>query len=287
VTETLRLLAILAHPDDESLGFGGLLAKCAAEGVETALVTATHGQAGRFRGVREGEGPEHPGREALAAIRERELRAAAAVLGIRRLTLLGYPDGALDGVLPEEAILRIASEIRAFRPHIAVTFGPDGAYGHPDHIAISQFALAAIVAAADPGHDDPIARMESKLAGVDLKTRTHAVSKFYYLVGTEDSMAAYQAAFKKLTSNVDGVERQAQWWPEWEITTVIDTSEVWPIVWKAVSCHDSQIASYQRLRELSPEHHAALWGRQHYYRVFSTVNGGRRRETDLFEGLRP
>ena len=100
-------------------------------------------------------------------------------------------------------------------------------------------------------------------------------------------MAAYQAAFKKLTSLVDGVERQVHPWPEWAVTTVVDTRDSWETVWKAVTCHDSQIAAYQTLRELAPEHHAALWGRQHFYRVFSTVNGGRRRETDRFEGLRP
>ena len=75
-TGPLRLLAVLAHPDDESLGVGGVLAKYAAEGVETAVLTATHGQAGRFRGVKEGEG-EHPGRDALARIREEELRGVA------------------------------------------------------------------------------------------------------------------------------------------------------------------------------------------------------------------
>jgi len=286
VTPTLGLLAILAHPDDESLGFGGILAKYAAEGIGTALVTATLGQAGRYHGVREGEGPGHPGREALTRIREAELRAATAVLGIRDVTLLRYQDGALDQVDPVEATLKIAREIRRLRPQIVVTFAPDGVYGHPDHIAISQFAASAVVAAADPGHDARIARAASS-AGAPTAFPAHAVSKFYYMVSTEDSIAAYQAAFKKLTSTVDGVERQAQGWPDWEVTTIVDTRDHWPTVWKAAACHDSQIASYQRLRELSPEHHEALWGRQHFYRVFSTVNGGRRRETDLFEGLRP
>ena len=75
-------------------------------------------------------------------------------------------------------------------------------------------------------------------------------------------------------------------WPDWAITTVIDTRDVWPTVWRAVSCHESQMAAYEQLKDLSPEHHEALWGRQSFYRVFSTVNGGRARETDLFEGIR-
>lgn len=275
MSEPLRLLAILAHPDDESLGVGGILATYAAEGIETFVLTATRGQAGRYRGVREGEGPEHPGRAALARQREAELRAAAAVLGVRELTLLDYEDGALDQVAPVAAVRRIAREIRRIRPQVVVTFAPDGGYGHPDHIAISQFAAAAIVAAADPRHDAGIPPVP------------HAVSKFYYMAWPAGPWAAYQEAFKKLTCHVDGVERQAEPWPDWAITTVIDTSAEWPTVWKAVTCHESQVAGYQRLRELSPEHHQALWGKQYFYRVFSTVNGGRRRETDLFEGLRP
>ena len=59
----------------------------------------------------------------------------------------------------------------------------------------------------------------------------------------------------------------------------------WPTVWRAVSCHESQVAAYERLKDLSPEHHEALWGSQSFYRAFSTVNGGRARETDLFEGI--
>lgn len=87
-------------------------------------------------------------------------------------------------------------------------------------------------------------------------------------------------------SRVDGVERRATPWPDWAITTTLDTSACWPTVWRAVQCHGSQIGAYEVLRTLAPDDHAALWGRQSYYRVFSTVSGGRARETDLFEGLR-
>ena len=270
----LRLMAIVAHPDDESLGLGGVIAKYASEGVEVSLVTATRGEKGRFRGHQ--DGPEHPGPERLAAIREGELRAAAAVLGIRDLALLGYRDGHLDEEDPREAVGRIVEHVRRARPHVVITFPPDGAYGHPDHIAICQFATAATGAAADPAHVTP---GPSPLP-------PHAVAKLYYFVATEAEWAAYQTAFKQLTSTVDGVVRQARPWPDWSITTEVDTGDHWPTVWKAVSCHDSQVAGYQRLKELTPEHHRALWGTRCCYRAFSTVNGGRRRETDLFEGLR-
>jgi LmbE family N-acetylglucosaminyl deacetylase len=84
---------------------------------------------------------------------------------------------------------------------------------------------------------------------------------------------------------VDGVEREAMPWPDWEITTAVDVRDHWRTVWKAVQCHRSQIASYGGLADLPPEVHEKLWGTEHLYRAFSTVNGGRRRETDVFEGL--
>jgi LmbE family N-acetylglucosaminyl deacetylase len=270
--EPLRLLPILAHPDDETLGVGGVLARYAAEGVEVHLVTATRGEGGRFRGVK--EGPGHPGREELASIREQELRAAASTLGIRTVTQLGYPDGRLDEANPREAIARIAAEIRRLRPHVVITFPPDGGYGHPDHIAICQLATAAVVLAAAPS--SPGAAPGAP----------HAVSKLYYFVSSQAHWDAYQAAFKKLTSLVDGVERVAQPWPDWMISTVIDTRAHWERVQRAVDCHDSQVAAYESLRKLGPEHREALWGRKEFYRVLSLVNGGRALEEDLFEGLR-
>jgi LmbE family N-acetylglucosaminyl deacetylase len=270
-----RLMAVLAHPDDESLGVGGTLATYAASGVDVYLVTATRGDGGRFRGLPPGD-PGHPGPQALANIREAELRAAAAVLGVREVTLLGYHDQALDRADPRQAIGRIVAELRRVRPDVVVTFGPEGAYGHPDHIAISQFTTAAVVAAAGSASDT---------AGEETAARPHSVAKLYYLAWPGSTWTAYQAAVRTLSSTVDGVERHATPWPDWAITTAIDTREVWNTVWRAVSCHESQLAAYGRLKDLSPEHHESLWGRQSFYRAFSTVNGGRAREADLFEGL--
>src|SRR4029079_12071379 len=143
-----KLMAVLAHPDDESLGMGGTLAKYARQGVDVFLLTATRGDGGRFRGHPRVH-PDQPGRTALATIREAELRAAAAVLGVREVTLLDYEDQHLDAADPAQAIARIARELRRVRPDVVLTFGADGGYGHPDHIAICQFTTAAVVAAAD------------------------------------------------------------------------------------------------------------------------------------------
>ena len=231
---TRSLMAILAHPDDESLGVGPTLAKYAATGVDTFVVTATRGERGRFRG-HPADHALHPGAEALAGIRERELRAATAVLGVRELFTLGYGDGALDCADPREAAGRMAAAIRHARPDVVLTFAPDGAYGHPDHVAVSQLAMAAVVrasTASETGGGAP-----------------HAVSKFYYMAWPASAWAAYQSAFKRLVSLVDGVERQAVPWPDWAVTTIIDTREAWPTAWRAVCCHDSQVAGYERLRD--------------------------------------
>lgn len=270
----LKLLAVLAHPDDESLGFGGTLAKYAAEGVETHLVTATRGERGRFGAQGKSAEPAETGR-----VREAELRAAAAVLGIRDVSILGYPDGAVDQMDAATAIRAIAWHIRHIRPDVAVTFGPDGGYGHPDHIAISQFTTAAAVCAADSAYQTPV--------GYDGEPQAaHRLAKLHYLAWREEKWVAYQSAFRELTSMVDGVARRAVPWPDWAVTTEVDTSAYWPVVWKAVCCHQTQISIYERLEQLAEEQQRALWGTQAFYRAYSTVNGGRRRETDLFEGLR-
>jgi len=261
-------MCVLAHPDDESLGTGGALAKSAAEGVATYLLTATRGERGRF-----GDNVNPPGPDVVGQTREAELMAAARELGLREVRVLGYPDGALDKADPAGAIARIAGHLRRVKPHVVITFGPEGAYGHPDHIAISQFTTAAVVCAADPSFD----------AG---SGPPHRVSKLYYIAWSPRKWSAYQAALRKLVFTVNGQERQAVPWPDWAITTAIDTSAVWPAVWRAVSCHQSQMSIYQKLAELSEEHQRGLWGSQEFYRVFSCVNGGPSQESDLFEGLR-
>jgi len=268
----MKLMAVLAHPDDESFGFGGTLAKYAAEGIEVSLVTATRGDRGRFRGLPLGHA-DHPGADAVAEIRERELRAAAAMLGVRDVCVLGFGDQELDRVDPGDGIGRIVRELRAVRPDVLMTFGPDGAYGHPDHIAVSQLTTAAAAAASDGGFRPD--------AGAP-----HAVSKLYYLAWPQTAWTAYQTAVNELSCRVDGVERRATPWPDWAITTAIDARSVWPSVWRAVTCHESQVAGYGRVRDLTAEQHQELWGVQSFYRVFSRVNGGRARETDLFEGIR-
>lgn len=263
----MRLMAVLAHPDDESLGIGGTLACYAAQGVETFVVTATRGERGRFF-----DNNERPSDEEVGRVRERELRAAARELAVSEVTLLGYRDAELDAADPAEAVGRIVAQLRRVRPQVVLTFSHDGAYGHPDHIAISQLTQAACVAGADASYDPG--------------TPAHRVEKLYCFAWPQQLWDLYQRAFKKLVSKVDGVERAVNPWPEWQLTTRIDARSHWQSVWRAVRCHRTQMAVYAQLEALSPQEHATLWGDQYFYRIFSLVNGGRRVERDLFEGLR-
>lgn len=266
MAEDMRLMAVLAHPDDESLGAGGALAKYAAEGVATHVVTATRGEQGRH-----GEGPR-PSPAEVGRRREAELRAACVELGVSGVDVLGYPDGELDRADPREAVGRIVEHLRRVRPHVVITFAHDGAYGHPDHIAISQLTAAAAVCAADPGHP--------------ARGHPHRVDKLYQMAWGRAQWELYQRTFKRLVSVVDGMEREATPWPDWAITTRVAAHEHWETVWRAVRRHRTQLAVYGALDHLTEEEHRRMWGDQTFYRAFSTVNGGSATEADLFEGLR-
>jgi len=171
-------------------------------------------------------------------------------------------------------VAKIVGHLRRVKPNVVVTFGPDGSYGHPDHIAISQFTTAAIVEAASP----------DSLYNRDLAP--HSVAKMYYMAPTKDLLDVYQFVFGDLVMHIDGVERRGAGWPDWQITTQIDTRACWRTVWKAVCSHQTQLPAYHLLEGLPEEQHKALWGCQTFYRAFSLVNSGRTVEHDLFEGLR-
>lgn len=267
MADPLRLMCILAHPDDESLGAGGTLATYAAEGVETYLVTATRGQRG-WKGAKE----DDPGPAALGEIRTAELTAAAEVLGIRRWWLFDHMDGALAHVDPDEITTEIARIVREVRPQVVVSFGPDGIYGHPDHIAISQFASTAVLRAAS---------CDAAVAG-----SPHAVSKFYYMVATREVLDAYQAAFGVFAKVVDGRARDAVAWPDWMVSARIDAADLGGRVWDAISCHRSQLRDFAKLQGLSEEQRLAMFGQQTFYRAFGSAGGGLEVEHDLFAGLR-
>jgi N-acetylglucosamine malate deacetylase 2 len=133
----VRILAVYAHPDDEAFGPSDILARYARAGAEVAGVWATRGE--------HGEAPVEPAPDpaTLGALREQDLRAAAAVIGIGRVELLGYEDNALEQVPPAELEERVLAVMRAVRPEVVLTMGPAGITRHPDHVALHRATVAA------------------------------------------------------------------------------------------------------------------------------------------------
>lgn len=150
------VMAVFAHPDDE-LAVSATLAACVDEGAEVVLVCATLGDLGSHE--------EHTveNRQHLAEVRRHELRCSCRRLGIRHLEVLGYgdsgwraehgtpPEGSLARASAAEVIGRLVRLIRRYQPQVLITFGPDGLYGHRDHVAIGAYATAAFGAAGDEG----------------------------------------------------------------------------------------------------------------------------------------
>jgi len=150
------ILAVLAHPDDESFGMGGTLALYASRGSDVYLLCATGGEAGtvdpRFLQVH----------KTVAELRESELRCAAARLGLTGVFLLGYRDSGMRGTAHnnhpdahiahpvEEVAGRIVRHLRVLRPDAVLTFDPNGVYGHPDHIHVHKATVLACERSGDP-----------------------------------------------------------------------------------------------------------------------------------------
>lgn len=268
--QTLKLLAIFAHPDDESMGMGGTLAKYSAEGVETYLISASRGERGWF-------GPEeqNPGLSGLGQLRAGELENAVKILGMKGLYFLDYLDGEVDQAPHEEVIGKIVAHIRRIKPQVVVTFPPDGNYGHPDHIAIGQFASAAILCAADVNYktsDDLV---------------PHCVSKLYYMVDAESFISLISPFMEDMSFRVDDEVRGEFPWKDWMVTTRIDMAEHCKTAWRAIQCHQSQLPTLGALAGMPEESAASVLAMQGtFYRAFSLVNGGRQVEADLFAGLR-
>jgi N-acetylglucosamine malate deacetylase 2 len=131
------LLAVFAHPDDETFRCGGTLALLVQGGVQVQVLTATRGQAGSC-----GDPPLCT-RDELPIVRERELQCACAALGSESPRLLDYQDGHLAGADQEIIVAQILAVMGEVHPQVMLTFGPDGLSGHPDHIAIGQLAVEA------------------------------------------------------------------------------------------------------------------------------------------------
>ncbi|HKJ27431.1 MAG TPA: PIG-L deacetylase family protein [Anaerolineales bacterium] len=157
MNDTKRILAVLAHPDDESFGMGGSLALYARQGVEVFLICATRGEVGEVD-------PQFMKEyNSIAELREAELRCAADYLGMQNVFFLGYRDSGMPGMeannhpnafinAPLEKVTgEVVSYIRELKPDLVLTFDPVGGYHHPDHIHIHNATVAAFEAAGNPG----------------------------------------------------------------------------------------------------------------------------------------
>ena len=257
----LRLLAVTAHPDDETFGCGGTLARYAAEGVEVALICATRGEAGEI------SDPSLATPETLPKVREGELRAACDVLGVKELFLLGYRDSGMAGTAGnqhpatlfqashEELVGGIVAVIRRVKPQVVVTFDPSGGYGHPDHIAIHHAAREAFAAAGDA------ARYPEHLGG---GIEPYAPRKLYYFVFPRSMFRAFQEAVKAAGGDSDFADMDPDklGTPDEEITTVLDVSSYGLQKEGAAKCHRTQIQGEPfswlpetlKVRFLSTEH---------------------------------
>ena len=268
----LTLMAVFAHPDDEAFGTGGTLTKCAAEGCDVYLVTATRGEAGEIAE------PDLATTANLPYVREQELRCACQLYGIHPPRFMDYVDGQLPIVHQGQAVGKLVRIIRELRPQVLITFGPDGIYGHYDHIAVHRWATIAVDLATDPDC------FPDQLAGV---CQPHQVSKIYFRVLPEEQLAAMSEGAKPAAVMMDGVPFYFVGRRHDEITTVIDVSEYVEAKLRGIQCHTTQVGRQNRFAETPDEVMREPWFRRETFVLArSTVGWPEAVETDLFARLR-
>ena len=243
----LRLMCITAHPDDEAGSFGGSLRLYQDRGVETCVVCLTPGQAASHRG---GAATDQD----LVEIRRKEFAAACEILKVSRGIVLDYPDGQLHRQDLHKAVYELTLHIRRFRPHVLLTFGPDGSVtGHTDHSMASVFATLAFHWA---GRNN---RYPDQLAG---EITPHRTEKLYYS-----------------TTNSTLPDRQPVTLPP--ATAIIEIGDYLETKIAAFKAHASQAPLFDRF-----ESHLRERGRQEmFHLVARTTPGLIEEETDLFAGV--
>lgn len=285
------LLAIFAHPDDESFGAGGTLSRYAAEGHRVELICATRGEAGEI------SDPSLANTANLGEVRENELRCAARVLGIRSPHFLDYRDSGMAGSADNDhanslyradrvqAVGKVARLLREIRPDVLVTFEPNGGYAHPDHVAIHQITVSALVAAAD-------ASQQAEHIGHGLAP--HMTPKVYY---TALPKKMFRIMARKLQEagvdlhNLRGVRESdmTQWgMPDELITTTVDVSAMLERKISSFWCHRTQLnpqGPFTITLQMGGDVWAEPMGTEYFIRVQPHMPPGQPLETDLFAGL--
>jgi N-acetyl-1-D-myo-inositol-2-amino-2-deoxy-alpha-D-glucopyranoside deacetylase len=271
------LLAVHAHPDDETITMGGTLARYSAERVRTIVVTCTRGDLGEIRNksVRNAD---------VATLRDRELEAAIQRLGVSRLVRLGYSDSGMPG-WPEnhrpgaffaadltEAATRLAEVIRDERPQVMLAYDETGGYGHPDHIKAHQVAVAAYLAS---GSAQP-----AKLYFVRLPlTWSRDFVRSLREAGIDAPGSAAAGADAGPEVSEIGV-------PDHLVTTAIDVREYVEAKRAALACHATQMPPTHFLMRMPAQLADRLWASEYYSRQAGpTAALPGERETDLFSGV--
>ena len=220
----MKLLVVVAHPDDETFGTGSVIAKAAQKGAEVVVCCATHGELGEARPDSVAEGVT------LAEVRAGELRDAATVLGATRVRLLDFEDSGWDGDCSSKSLVGVAFDdvvaavrdvVADERPDVVVTLDPGGGDGHRDHVRIAQATTAAFDDAAPDG------------------------STLYYWCLVRSVMRQWAAHNRG--SVYDEVPDDDFGCPDELITTVVDVADLLPLRLEAISLHRSQASPYDDL----------------------------------------
>ena len=248
------LLAVYAHPDDESFVPGGTIARDAFEGATVTLVCATKGEAGML-----GE-PPLADRASLGSCRQQELIGSCKVLGIDKICFLELFDSKLDTYPHPVVEGKIVEIIRRVKPQVVITFGSEGITGHPDHAAISHFTTDAFF---DAGRPDRYPEFE------ELGLEAYQPTKLYY-------SALPKNIAESLSVRLHGIEED-------KITAVIDVSRFSHIKRDALYCHRTQVPDFKKFNE---EDLHKIFTKEYFSLAHSSLSHQMEMENDLFEGLR-
>lgn len=285
-----RMLVSFAHPDDESFGIAGTIARYVSEGVEVYLICATNGDVGAAD-------PEFmQNYETVADLRLAELRCAAQTLGLTEVITLGYRDsgmkGSPDNSHPDsleqadldEVAERITGVIRRVRPHVVVTFDPHGGYGHPDHVKAHQATVCAFAAAPDP----------TRFPGqIEACLEPHQPQKLYFTTLDRRLLRVIVRLMPLFGVDPAQMGRNGDI-NLYEITRFdstiharITTDDYTHIAEQARQCHASQLGGLGGPRRITERVSRLLFGSQDtYIRAYPPVNNKPLRETDLFEDVK-
>lgn len=311
--ESLTLMVVHAHPDDETFGSGATLAKYSAAGVRTVLVTATLGEEGE---IHDPDLEEETARPRLAEIRKAELAAARAILGIHAQEFLGYRDSGMADTPanerqenfhhadPDDACCRLVASIRKHRPQVLITYNEDGGYGHPDHLQCHRVAVRAFDAAGDPeqcpGAGAPwqplklyaIAWSRERWAELRRQLAGRGIPFFFGSPPPEDEAAAQSATPPVAAEAVDvatgstAPDDEEEWGePEATITTFIDTAAYWRLPREALAVHRTQFAPDSGILMLPHDLAEYMRSKEHFILLRSRVETTLP-ESDLFAGIR-